>query len=179
MSLANASIVEDMKLGIDLAVAGHPSLFCPEVRVSSEFPLERHAARTQRTRWEHGHLDMILSQLPRLVMRAFIARDLRLLGLALDLAVPPLALLATWLLALAGAGLVLKLFGSAPWFFAFTVSPLCLATAAILVAWRGWGRNLVAAEALWAVPRYVLAKFPLYLRFLAQRQKSWVKTARD
>src|SRR5438309_700635 len=56
LKLAGGNVVEDMQLGIDLAVAGKPALFLPEARVDSPLPMQRAAARTQRTRWEHGHL---------------------------------------------------------------------------------------------------------------------------
>src|SRR5208283_3138044 len=51
--LATGNIVEDMKLGLDLAVAGQPPKLCSEARVSGELPSVRRAAVTQRTRWEH------------------------------------------------------------------------------------------------------------------------------
>src|SRR5262245_56051654 len=35
--LASGWIVEDLKLGLDLALAGHPPLFCPSARVTSRF----------------------------------------------------------------------------------------------------------------------------------------------
>ena len=37
--LAHGSIVEDVKLGLDLAQAGSPPLFCPSAEVKSHFPL--------------------------------------------------------------------------------------------------------------------------------------------
>jgi cellulose synthase/poly-beta-1,6-N-acetylglucosamine synthase-like glycosyltransferase len=90
--LADGNVVEDMQLGIDLTLAGHPPLFVPEARVDSPLPQQRAAARTQRTRWEHGHLRTLLVQSPRLVGLAIRHRRLSLLALALDLAIPPLSL---------------------------------------------------------------------------------------
>ncbi len=60
-ALASGHIVEDLKLGIDLARAGTPALFCPEARVTSYFPATAEGIAGQRTRWEHGHLGVILS----------------------------------------------------------------------------------------------------------------------
>src|SRR5204863_7573367 len=65
--LAAGNVVEDMQLGIDLALAGQSPMFLPEARVDSPLPQQRAAARTQRTRWEHGHLKTILKQTPRLL----------------------------------------------------------------------------------------------------------------
>ena len=36
-ALASGAIVEDLKLGLDLAAARHPPLFCPSARVTSQF----------------------------------------------------------------------------------------------------------------------------------------------
>ena len=80
-ALAHGNIVEDMQLGLDLAAAGCPPRFCPEARVRSEFPSSRKAAAGQRTRWEHGHLQTLLRQAPRLAAAALLRRRLDLLGL--------------------------------------------------------------------------------------------------
>ncbi|MGE5469627.1 MAG: glycosyltransferase family 2 protein [Bacteroidota bacterium] len=179
MQLANANIVEDMQLGIDLAVAGHPPVFCPEARVSSVFPLETAAAATQRTRWEHGHLGLIRSGLPRLLAAAVARHDGLLLGLALDLAVPPLALLALFSGALAMGGLAAWLAGATSHWSALTLLPLALLLLAVTLAWAGWGRHLLSWQAALAIPRYAVTKIPLYLQFVRQRQTQWIKTRRD
>src|SRR6202008_3382662 len=103
---ATASIVEDMQMGLVLAAEGHAPLFCEAARVHSFFPESQAAAMQQRTRWEHGHLGMTLQQMPRLLAQSLRRADWRLLGLALDLTVPPFALLVMLVGALwAGAGL--------------------------------------------------------------------------
>ena len=75
VNLANAHLVEDLKLGLDLTLAGHPPLFCPSARVTSEFPSSVKGAGTQRRRWEQGHLDMILKNAPRTLALAIARRD--------------------------------------------------------------------------------------------------------
>jgi len=177
--LANGNIVEDMKLGIDLAVEGFPAIFCPEAQVSSFFPDGKHAEATQRTRWEHGHLSTILHELPRLLVQAAAKADIRLLGLALDLAVPPLALLVILLsvvfaFALAGMGM-----GLSTWPFLLSSIALGLLMTAVLLAWHGWGRQVISFADLLSVPFYVLSKITLYLKFWTRRQKAWVRTDRD
>ena len=54
--LASGEIVEDLKLGLELARAGYPPVFCPSASVVSYFPSSAEGARTQRERWEQGHL---------------------------------------------------------------------------------------------------------------------------
>jgi cellulose synthase/poly-beta-1,6-N-acetylglucosamine synthase-like glycosyltransferase len=176
--LANASIVEDMKLGIDLAVGGAAPVFCERALVTSEFPVSTAASGTQRTRWEHGHLEMILREGLPLLFVAIRRGDARLLGLALDLCVPPLALLAgllglDWLVALAG-----RLLGGGAAGLVLASTLLTLFVGTILVAWATRGRDLVRLGELLAVPWYILAKVPMYLRFIVRRQKDWVRTDR-
>ena len=176
--LANASIVEDMKLGIELATEGAAPLFCDAALVTSEFPDSSAATQTQRTRWEHGHLEMILREVPPMLREAIARRDLRLAGLALDLAVPPLALLTgllvvNGLVAAAGAAL-----GGSGVALSLAVTLVAAFGGAVLLAWAVGGRDLVRLAELLAVPWYVLAKLPVYARFLFKRQKAWVRTDR-
>ena len=46
--LASGSIVEDLKLGLDLALAGNPPIFCPSPGVISDFPLTVEGIQSQR-----------------------------------------------------------------------------------------------------------------------------------
>jgi cellulose synthase/poly-beta-1,6-N-acetylglucosamine synthase-like glycosyltransferase len=177
--LASGDLVEDMNLGIDLAIAGYPSLFCAEARVTSQLPQQRHAVKSQRTRWEHGHLQTILTQVPKLLTASLTRVRFDLLAIALDLLVPPLSLLVMlWLLAMVAA-----LGGAA---MGATVLPVVLLSiagtlilAAILAAWAKYSRDELPAKMLLAIPLYVLWKIPLYFAFLFKRQKQWVRTERD
>ena len=176
--LAHAELVEDMKLGIDLAIAGHPPVFCPEARVTSRFPESGHAVSAQRKRWEHGHIGMILEEFPRLLLRSLSRRDIRLLGMALDLAVPPLSLLAMMMAAAFVLAFALFLVGSSASMLALVSIALGLLVLAVLMAWHGWGRSILSLGGLFSIPFYVLAKLPIYLKFWTRRQKEWVRTER-
>lgn len=178
-SLANASIVEDMKLGIDLAAQGHAPVFCAEACVTSLFPESRAATQGQRMRWEHGHVEMILREAPAMVWQAITRRSLPMLGLALDLAVPPLALLAGLLvLGWLGAWLVWWWLGAMGPLLVYTATGLALALA-VVRAWALCGQDVVRLRELLSVPWYIAAKLPIYLRFVVRRQKEWVRTGRD
>jgi cellulose synthase/poly-beta-1,6-N-acetylglucosamine synthase-like glycosyltransferase len=177
--LADGNVVEDLQLGIDLALAGSPPLFVPEARVDSPLPQGSQAARTQRTRWEHGHLKTLLTQVPRLVGLGIQHRRLDLCWLAVDLAIPPLALLACgwlglWFLALAS---VLAGAGPAP-LVALTLLGLMLA-GSILAGWLAHCRRVVPLASLLAAPLYAAWKLPIYAAFLVRRQRDWVRTQRD
>jgi len=177
--LASGHIVEDLQLGIDLAVNGYPPQFTQDAVITSYFPSSEKGAESQRTRWEHGFLSTPVEETPRLLSLAFAKNNRGLLGLAFDLAVPPLALLV---LMLAGLMLVAVIEGAiwASWSpLAVVVMAMTTLAVAILSAWYGWGRDVVSGKALLSVPLYVLAKIPLYIKYLFKRQKDWVRTDRD
>lgn len=178
-ALATGHIVEDLKLGIDLARTGVPPLFCPEAQVMSRFPVTGQGFAEQRKRWEHGHLGMMFGVAPGLFAQALARGNLPLLALALDLCVPPLALLmllvvtsftasAAWF-AVSGATLPLWLMAAA----------LGMSATAVLLAWEHHGRSVISLRDLACAPLYALWKIPLYLKFVVKRQGAWVRTRRD
>lgn len=178
-SLAGGHIVEDLKLGLELASDGTPPVFCPEARVTSFFPASREGFRTQRTRWEHGYLSVISRNAPILVMKAMATGNGRLLAMALDLSIPPIALLSL---------LTAGLWGSTALLYALTglVLPILLASfaavlliASVLAAWARYGRSVVSLGTLVLAVGYALWKIPLYARFLVARQSDWVRSKRD
>lgn len=177
--LAGQSIVEDMQLGLDLAVAGHPPLLCPQAEVKGRLPGKETAAVSQRTRWDHGHLQTLLRQTPRLLREAFRQRRVDLLAMALDLAVPPLSLLClSWTLA-TGAALFGWFLGASPWPALLLGASGTMFAGAVLMAWGRFGRRIISLRALLRVPSYVAWKAPIYLAFLIKRQRTWLRTERD
>ena len=178
--LANGNIVEDMKLGIDLAIAGTPPVFNSQSVVTSYFPAATDMQSGQKTRWEHGHLAMILMEGPRLLAQSIVKRDINLLAMALDLAVPPLALLVTLLVGYAGiTGAILIFYDIGHLPFQLAVFSLAILVVAIAFAWWGWGKNIISLTTLLLLPIYALLKIPHYIKFLFNRQKIWNKTERD
>ena len=120
---------------------------------------------------------MILSDgLPSL-LRAAAHRDATLFAMALDLMVPPLTLLLglTLLSVLLGLALAPWLGGLLLWISGFG---LVVITASLVRAWWLVGRPLLSIRDLLRAPVYALAKIPLYLKFVTQRQKEWVRTKR-
>jgi len=179
MDLANADIVEDMAMGLELARAGAAPIFCPQALVLSSFPMQEEGIKNQRTRWEHGHLATILRESPGMLLQGVRERDVDLIALALDLCVPPLALLvlqvaATFLAAavfyvLTGYRAPLLIIGSAALIFGF----------AVLTAWWAQGRRIVSFSDLLSACMYPLWKIPVYLQFIFSRQSEWVRSKRD
>ncbi|MEK8030676.1 glycosyltransferase family 2 protein [Ideonella sp. DXS29W] len=177
--LANGSIVEDMQLGLVLARSGHAPRFCEAATVSSHFPTSATAIATQRTRWEHGHLGMLTEHAWPMMRQALRRADWRLLGLALDLAVPPLALLVMLVGALGGVALLCGWIGAGAVAVWGAGALLGVVAAAVLVAWALWGRAVLSPWDLLRAPWYALSKLAIYLRFWSRRQKDWVRTDRQ
>jgi len=177
--LASGHLVEDLKLGVELAQAGSAPLFCPAALVTSLFPIATAGVESQRRRWEHGHLSVLLSLGPKLWWRALARRDAQALALAFDLMVPPLSLLLllsaiVWLLDLAAW----RWLGSA---LPGLLSSIALGAllAAVWLAWLGFGRQIVSLGTLLLAGGYALRKLPLYAGFLVARQVEWVRSRRD
>lgn len=178
-NLASGHIVEDLKLGLDFAERHHAPVYCPEAVVTSVFPLNNEGVKSQRTRWEHGHLGMIASEGPALLFKSLFTLNGSLLILVLDMCVPPLALLVLLVLVLAiVAGLAIALTGQLlPWILAIAL--LSMLGFAVLAAWFKFGKHILSFRSLAYAPLYMLAKIPLYLRFLVKRQVEWVRSKRD
>jgi len=177
--LASGNIVEDVQLGFELASAGTPPLFEPQACVLSMFPTSPRGLHSQRTRWEHGHLAIALFQAPRLLARAMRVGSPALAALALDLCIPPLALLllgalALWVLSLS----FYQLSGQRLPTELATVELLLLG-ASVLLAWARYGRQTIALKHLALALLYAVWKVPLYARFFVNRQAEWIRSKRD
>lgn len=178
-NLASGHIVEDLKLGLDFAEKQYAPVFCPEALVTSVFPLNNEGVKSQRTRWEHGHLGMIATDGPALLLKSVLTLNGSLLVLVLDMCVPPLALLMLMVLGLTGIAALLILVTGAlmPWLLAVVL--LFVLGFAVLAAWFKFGKQILSFSSLAYAPLYMLAKIPLYLRFLVKRQVEWVRSKRD
>jgi len=173
-------LVEDMVMGLELAMRGYAPQLCPEVAVTSALPEQEQAASAQRKRWEHGHLSVSLSYVPRLLRQGLTSGRVDLIALALDLLVPPLSLMVLSLVAgfaLCALATLLLSTDSRP-LALFTLNLSAIATG-VGISWYAHGRSLVRARDLLAVPRYILWKLPLYFGFFARRkQRVWERTER-
>lgn len=179
ISLASGHIVEDLKMGIELADKGFAPVFCPEALVTSVFPENREGVKSQRTRWEHGHLGMIASEAPRYFLRALKTRNSALLALVVDLCVPPLALLTLLVLTSCAIGTVVYLISGNALVLQFAGLTLACLGLAILLAWTFFGRQVLTFGRLAYAPIYALRKIPLYAKFFVNRQVDWIRSKRD
>jgi cellulose synthase/poly-beta-1,6-N-acetylglucosamine synthase-like glycosyltransferase len=177
--LANGHLVEDMKLGVEMAVAGHAPTPCPEALVTSTFPLNEEGLASQRTRWETGHFSIIRDFGPQVFREAVRQRSWRLLGMALDVSVPPLVslILASLVALLMASAWSLFTWRTSPMLFACV--PLLLIVLSTMAAWWQVGRHHFGALELLSVPAYIFGKIPLYMSALAKKPTGWIRTRRD
>lgn len=178
-SLASNNIVEDMKMGLDMALAGHAPLFLASARVTSVFPETLFAEQSQKKRWEHGHLSMIFTLLPKVFVFGVIKRSKNLLAMAFDLVVPPLALLTLVTILLLVSALIMYFISDYEVLLMLSLAILMMLIFSIMIAWLRWGRETVSFTDLLMVPFYVLSKVPLYLSAVFKRQKEWIRTDRS
>ncbi len=177
--LANDHLVEDLKLGLDLTIAGHNPVFCQEAKVTGYLPQQSQAAKSQRTRWEHGHFQNMQTYVPILLKEAVKQRRFDLLLSILHLCIPPLALLVVIWLALMTVSLLFAIITTS------LIPAAIVATAgfcflmAILIAWAKFARQDLPIQELLSIPFYVLWKIPVYLQFLVKPQSGWIRTERD
>ncbi len=180
IDLATELEVEDLKLGLDLTQAQHPPLFYPLARVESQFPSSIKGAKSQRKRWERGHIAMIGKTIPRLVYQGLTHANFRLLVLALDAAVPPLTLLGM----LAGLMLMVStfgvLFGLSSAAFVVSGTSFSVFMFAVLLCWLKFGRDILPLGSVLPVASYIVDKLPLYRQILSREKTSrWIRTDRE
>jgi cellulose synthase/poly-beta-1,6-N-acetylglucosamine synthase-like glycosyltransferase len=175
--LATGSIVEDLSLGIAMTRAGSPPRLVGGAGVRSA-PADMADALAQRTRWEHGFLQVLKGQALPVLLGGLRSGSRAEILLGLHLAVPPLALL----LMMAAAALVLQaalaLLGGS--LAALVTLGTLTATVLVLVAvaWLAEGRAFLSGGALLRAPLYVLWKLPLYASFLRKPEANWKRTPR-
>lgn len=175
--LGSASLVEDLGLGITLVKAGHATVLVEAAGVSS-LPPPPDAALAQRTRWEHGFMDIARNTAMPLLLSGLRRGAVKEVLLASHLLVPPLALLlmiATVTLAVTAG---LWLIGASIWPVVTLATVYAAALILVFAAWLHGGRRWLKGTALLTAPLYVLWKLPIYLGFVRRRETEWRRTER-
>jgi cellulose synthase/poly-beta-1,6-N-acetylglucosamine synthase-like glycosyltransferase len=178
-NLGGGHLAEDSKQGLDLALIGNFPLFCPDAIVTSDVITGGKVSGAQRARWEHGSLENAVHYLPRLLMRFSKTRSFSLVAMAIDLAVPPLALLALLLGCYMFFTFAFLIFSGEARPIMVACGVCILFSATIFLAWWRHGRELLPLRWLIFAPIYALLKIPLYVRFFFDRQREWVKGRRE
>lgn len=178
VSLANSKTTDDMQLGIDLAIAGYPPLHCHSGKVIGRL-MERKFATSQRSRWEHGHLDTLLTETPRLIKEAIIQKRFNLFTLALELAVPPLSLLMLLWGGVTGMAVLVGIGWQNWWGLMISGISGGILGISLFLAWYNFARKDYPFKDLLSIPLYILWKIPMYFVFFIRPQRDWSKTERD
>lgn len=177
--LASGNLVEDLKLGLDLAAVGKAPYFFPFPSVTSEFPVTEKGTDSQRQRWVQGHIGMILRTVPKLLFRAVTKRNLDLLVLALDLAVPPLSLLGILTTGIFFLTFLAALYHVHPAALLIAATNLMIFGLSVLLAWLKFGRDILPARKFLSIGSLILKKIRLYAQLLLGRTATqWIRTDR-
>ena len=172
-------ITEDLVLGLELSLRRTPISLCSRAMVESDVAPSTKGHTKQRQRWEHGHLSALKQYVPKLLWGALRQGRISLLAIALDLSVPPLALLSAMVLGLSFvAGLAAILGFSALPALVMAIQALALFVA-VGIAWAKMGRDLLTVGDLLRIPLYMLGKLSSYFRWFGGKgDKKWVRAER-
>jgi len=170
---------EDLEYSLDLQADGIRIVYASGAVLLSPAAPNGRAAAQQQLRWEGGKFHLARTRLPGLVARAVRERRPALLGVAVDLAVPPIGWLTA--AALAGSAAVATLAAVTPvplWTLTPWLVGLCSIPVSVLVGLRAAGAPRSAYRALLRAPLLVLGKPLGAARLLRFRGDTWVRTER-
>jgi glycosyltransferase involved in cell wall biosynthesis len=177
-NLGGSNIVEDLALGLELAERSAPPMLVEHATVWSP-AASAGGTLVQRRRWEGGFLATMLQTAPGALVRSIQRADAPSFCAALDLCIPPLALLVM----LNGAAFVLALVavlaGGAAWPVIAQIVVGIVAAFAVGLAWLREGRRFASAATLLRLPFYVFWKLPMYLGLVRRgAPRDWLRTGR-
>ncbi len=177
--LASADIVEDLSMGLGLSDRGYTPILVESAVVKSPAAT---AAGTlvQRQRWEGGFLRVATAVGPKAAMKALRSRDLGAAFGALDLFVPPVALLAALDISVIALFEIANLAGLIqPWPNLVYGAAFSTAVVGVILVWLRHGREIVSIWDLLLAPIYIVWKIPHYLRLLfIGAPKQWIRGER-
>jgi hypothetical protein len=177
-NLGGSNIVEDLALGLELAERSASPMLVEGATIWSP-PASRAGTLIQRKRWEGGFLATALKTAPRALVRSLWRADVRGVLAALDLCIPPLALLFALNAIVLLFGLAMTALGAAPWPIAVQIAVGSLASAALVLAWAREGRRFASGATLLRLPLYVLWKLPMYVGLVRRGVPTeWLRTGR-
>lgn len=178
--LATSNIVEDLTLGQQLADAGTAPLFIEDAVVWSDSETDANTI-SQRRRWEGGFLANLFRSGPRMFAKAIMNANPRLMWAAVNIMIPPLALLMLIdIVILMAAGGITWFASAQPWPVITLGVALLTATVAIALAWYRGGSRFVTLRTLSRVPIYIAWKLPMYFGFATRGvPKQWLRTDRS
>jgi hypothetical protein len=165
--VADGDQVDDLQLEIDLALSGNPPLLLTYARIDSP-PLELDSCMAADAEKQPGYWRSLATHVPKLLAAATAGRRPDLMGLALDLALPPLSLLLqVWIVTLLAALAIVPLGGSG-WPALFLLAGGLWLLFSLLAGWFLHCRRQIPLSAL-------LACMPFVLRLAGRRDAAWAR----
>jgi cellulose synthase/poly-beta-1,6-N-acetylglucosamine synthase-like glycosyltransferase len=175
-------LVEDMEYALRLTRQGYRIEYASDAIIYTQAPTTGEQALSQRLRWEGGRGSQARQNLLPLFRQAFQKRSLILLDRALDLLVPPLALLVMSVTSVALLNLFLWVWLGGNWSAWNAILGLALMAGLVLYVIGG----LLVARVPWRAfvmlsfaPFYLLFKLRVYATLLFRHVPvEWVRTPR-
>jgi hypothetical protein len=159
--------VEDLEYTLNLRLAGFRPGFVPSALVQGPVPHGYRGMRGQRMRWEGGRWHVVRSRLLPLLAHGLL-RDPGVLDAALDLAVPPLGLLAMGTLAGAAVtGVAVEAHLATAWALAPWLLALAGLAGFVVAGLLAAGAPRATYLALLESPRFLFWKVLTYARIAA------------
>lgn len=158
--------VEDLEYTISLRLAGFRPRFVGAASVLGPVPHSYRGLRGQRVRWEGGRWHVVRRQLWPLILHT-MTRDWHVLDAAIDLAVPPLGLLALGAItgsAVTAAAVALHL--APAWSISLWLLAMAAMTGFVVLGLLSAGAPAAIWLALLASPRFLLWKALTYSRIV-------------
>ena len=159
-------------------------MFSHQVEVISLFPIDIDTQAGQRKRWIHGHIGVILREVPHLLSQAWKQKSTALLIFALDCAIPPMTLFlflcAGWIF-IGGATLAYAMGTRSSYFVCSLFAcflPFVLLSVGIISAWYQHARATFGWQDALRVPDFLIGRMATVFTFVTRRQKAWNKTDR-
>ncbi|MEM9421824.1 MAG: glycosyltransferase family 2 protein [Pseudomonadota bacterium] len=174
LDLDHANLAEDLEMGLEFALEGHPTLFVPEGEVASVLPGAANQEVTQRQRWEKGSRDAQQRYAMRLLGAGMRGRRPLLYAL-LDLWVPPVLKLIFFFGSASILSVVALTFGvSGPFFILFCVG--LILGISLLRGAAAYNEDAIAPLSLRDLKAFLALKLKVTQ---AGEAKEWVRTARE
>ena len=177
--LAHGNLVEDLKLGLDLAADGHAPAFYPFVVGTSEFPMTKKGTDSQRQRWIQGHISVIAGLIPKYLLRALLTCNAGLLALTLDALVLPFSLFLPLLALSLVASLAFLLLGfTTP--AIISAANILIVALALVLSWLKFGREVLPAREVGSAAASLIKRLTFYGRlYFGRKASSWIRTDRS
>ncbi|MEM9743739.1 MAG: glycosyltransferase family 2 protein [Pseudomonadota bacterium] len=173
----SGSLVEDAELSAELMAKGEGVWFTESVRITSPSTKRKDAVLQQRTRWEAGRLRSMRSMVAAAMQAP--RKDVPHLAAALDILVPPLALLLAVQTALLVPAFVSYQSLGAFYPFAWVILGLAAVAVGTLLCVGAAGQSYIRLHDFLAIPKYALGKMPIYFDVLRGKTSAWERSERS